>query len=87
MTLIRVQSNRERQQHESYSSLLKATADLNAKNKRLREALNFYADPDTYFAISFLSDPPCGDFMEDGEEIDGRWRPGKKARDALKEMV
>lgn len=50
---------------------------------RLREALGFYADPDTYFAIGFSADPPCGGFIEDLEEIDGVQRPGRRARVAL----
>ena len=57
---------------------------------RMREALEFYADPDTYFAISFLTDPPCGAFADDFDEDHGapeytrRPMPGKKARKALK---
>lgn len=59
------------------------------------EALVFYADPDTYVAIGFFSDPPCGEFAADGayftlegercdEDTPGaRWRPGERARKAL----
>lgn len=58
-----------------------------ADNERLRRALEFYADPDTYFAIGFFPDPPNGDFMEDFEELrDGAAtivKPGKRARKAL----
>ena len=48
-------------------------------------ALRFYADPETYFAIGFLPDPPCGEFWDDFEEIDKvlGWKPGKRARAAL----
>jgi len=58
------------------------------ENARLREALDFYADPDTYFAIGFFPDPPCGDFMDDFSttEYIGEFqvkRPGKRARLAL----
>lgn len=54
----------------------------------LVEALEFYADPDSYFAIGFWSDPPCGPFIEDFEEFDdGRWKPGKLAREALGKIV
>lgn len=61
----------------------------------LIEALEFYADPETYFAISAVGDPPCGDFLRDVAELseeDQEWwddyRPGggyygKKAREAL----
>lgn len=47
-------------------------------------ALEFYADPMTYFAISFLPDRPCGDFVKDFQKIEGRHRPGKRARKALR---
>lgn len=47
------------------------------------EALSFYADPETYFAIGFFPDQPCGAFIDDFEEIDGVERPGKQARAAL----
>ena len=61
---------------------------IDAENQRLREALAFYADPDTYFAIAFWPDPPCGDFIEDFSEDHGdpfynRAMPGRTARDAL----
>ena len=57
------------------------------KIDKLVNALLFYADPDTYFAIGFLPDPPCGDFMDDFEEIDGIVRPGKRARMVLKSIL
>lgn len=54
----------------------------------LKEALEFYADPTTYFAIGFWPDPPCGEFAEDFSEDHGSdeapgFRPGKRAREAL----
>ncbi len=54
---------------------------------RMIQALTFYADPETYFAIGFMGDPPHGPFLEDFEEIDGAHRPGKKARAALDETA
>ena len=55
--------------------------------RKLRKALEFYADPKTYFAIGFFPDPPCGEFMRDfsnvGTKTDEDWRPGKRARKAL----
>jgi hypothetical protein len=51
--------------------------------KRLIKALEFYADPKTYFAIGFFPDRPCGDFMEDFDETEFGWKPGKRARAAL----
>ncbi len=50
-----------------------------------REVLEFYGDPDIYIAIAFLSDPPCGEFMDDFDEQENaagnvRPMPGKRAR-------
>lgn len=48
-----------------------------------REALEFYADPGTYFAVAMLGDPPCGPFMDEAEwsETDDLgWKPGNRAR-------
>lgn len=70
---------------------------MNDKEKisKLAEALFFYADPDTYFAIGFFPDPPCGGFMEDfsndfgdqyGVDRDYNHVPGKFARKVLKEV-
>ena len=50
----------------------------------LLDAIHFYADPETYFAISLIPDPPCGDFIEDFSETpELGMKPGKKAREAL----
>lgn len=59
----------------------------------LREALSFYADPESYFAIALWTDPPCGEFADDLDEsykdmpefetnMEGE-RPGARARKAL----
>ena len=50
------------------------------------DALTFYGDPDTYWAIGFVCDRPCGDLRKDFEIIDGRARPGKRARRALSKL-
>jgi len=61
------------------------------KIQKLKDALYFYANPDTYFAIAFLRDHPCGAFMEDFcdkhemKEYD-RPMPGKLARQTLLEV-
>jgi hypothetical protein len=47
----------------------------------LIKALIFYADPDTYFAIGFFPDPPCGEFIND---FDKTKKPGALARKVLK---
>ena len=56
-----------------------------ARVAELEAALQFYADPETYVAIAFWPDPPCGAFMEDFSHVDDDWgdRPGKRARAAL----
>ena len=62
---------------------------LKKENVKLRKTLKFYANPDTYHAIGFLLDPPCGDFAKDFSHDHGgsfyeRAMPGKKARRALR---
>ena len=57
---------------------------------KLAEALYFYADPGNYFAIAFIPDRPCGEFMDDFSSDDGfseykRTMPGKLARQVLQE--
>lgn len=59
--------------------------------KALILALEFYADPETYHAIGFFPDRPCGDFMEDfsedhGDDFYDRPMPGKRARDVLSKI-
>lgn len=50
----------------------------------MRRALEFYADPDTYFAVAVIGDPPCGEFVDDfGPDNEGIERPGLRARAAL----
>ena len=56
---------------------------MNDVNREIVEALAFYADPETYFAVGFFPDPPCGDFMEDFSETHLGMKPGKRAREAL----
>lgn len=63
-------------------------ADERAKMQPLIEALEFYADPATYHALSVWADPPCGDFVNDysedhGDDFYDRPMPGKTAREAL----
>ena len=53
----------------------------------LVDALDYYADPETYFAILFLSDPPCGDFMNDFDQTSLGWKPGAKARSVINLIV
>lgn len=72
---------------------LEAAAECDAlreENRRLREALEFYADPETYHAIMILADRPCGDFADDFSQDEitedlgyERPMPGKYAREVL----
>lgn len=57
-----------------------------AERDALREALEFYADPDTYFAIAIVvADLPSGPFIDDFDDAHdpGYPKPGKRARAAL----
>ena len=42
---------------------------LEREAKCLHEALQFYANPGTYFATRVIVDPPCGDFCNDYSKI------------------
>lgn len=59
--------------------------DSRAGVEQMEAALEFYADPDTYCAIGFFPDRPCGEFMDDfsDEHDPGYPKPGKRARAAL----
>lgn len=54
------------------------------------EALQVYADPETYHAIAFMADRPAGEFADDFSKVPGsgydRPMPGKRARKALLQM-
>ena len=60
---------------------------------QLSDALEFYANPESYHAVAFMVDPPCGEFGEDfdaagfDEYTDipyNRDMPGKRARFTLR---
>lgn len=61
--------------------------------EKVLSALAFYGDPDSYFAIGFFPDPPCGEFMKDFSEHGdpnyqpGDRRPGRRAREAIAAWV
>lgn len=43
--------------------------------------VEFYGDSDTWFAVSLLPDPPCGDIVKDiRKDYEGTYRPGGRAR-------
>ena len=75
---------REMAEEKARAATKRAEA-VEAEVARLREALEFYADPGNYFAVMIMGDPPCGAFADDvsdtGEEYG--WRHGKRARQAL----
>jgi hypothetical protein len=51
----------------------------------IAKTLCFYADPQTYFAIGILPDPPCGEFIHDCDDTGELGvKPGKRAREAIK---
>jgi len=69
-----------------------AQAKLEREVRRLREALVMYAKPESYHAIGFLPDRPCGEFIDDFSEDHGdpfydRPMPGARARAALQETT
>ncbi len=56
------------------------------------KALQMYGHPDSYYAISFLFDPPCGEFRDDFARVDKgfgyeRKMPGKLARRTLNKIA
>lgn len=62
--------------------------DMVQENAKLREALEYYADPETYHACMFLFDRPAGKFEEDfssdhGNQDYDRPMPGAIARHIL----
>jgi hypothetical protein len=56
---------------------------LAARVRELEEALEFYADPASYFGIAFFADPPCGAFALDVDDTEFGPKPGAKARAVL----
>jgi hypothetical protein len=62
--------------------------ELERDAEKLATALEFYADPETYFAAAFMFDPPCGEFNTDFayDSEFGRPMPGKRARQTLKDL-
>ena len=59
-------SNNERQR--VINVLLDDVVTQKKKNSYLTTTLEFYADPDTYFAIMFVSDRPSEAFMKEVTE-------------------
>lgn len=71
-------------------TLIAAQKESDQRNQialALVETLEFYADPDTYFAVSFVPDPPCGAIMRDfSESEDYGKKPGKRARETIERL-
>lgn len=79
---------------ELENQLADAMNDLHRTEAALRtavEALGFYADPESYFAVAIAGDPPCGDFAYDFDEQHSRPdmgpRHGKLARETLRSLI
>jgi hypothetical protein len=77
-------------QSERIAELEQQLSQEMLKSAKLREALEFYADPNSYFAILMWPDRPCGEFMDDISDADSwsdfpfnREMHGKRARAAL----
>lgn len=67
---------------------LRASLSLARREREMREALEFYADPEVYHGCAFMFDRPTGGFDEDFSDDHGhggydREMPGKRARAAL----
>ena len=58
---------------------------LQSLTVELVNALAFYAYPETYFGIGFISDPPSGEFMDDFDDTDMGEKPGRLARKTIKD--
>lgn len=83
---------------DEYGDLLRQNSRLREEKKaaesravqaeeKLRLALaviEFYGNPETYFAIGFIPDRPCGAFIDDFEDTHLGSKPGKFAREKLK---
>lgn len=53
---------------------------------QLIECLAFYARPETYFAMGWFPDPPCGELITDFSETELGEKPGKRARALLTKL-
>jgi hypothetical protein len=69
-------------------------ATILAAALQLLEAVDFYANPDTYHAVMAIGDSPCGEFIRDvapltahdlyvGYRGDGDSYYGRRAREAM----
>jgi hypothetical protein len=63
---------------------MQTVENLHKEVAELRDVLKFYANPETYFAIGFFPDRPCGEFIDDFSETELDMKPGKRARAALR---
>jgi hypothetical protein len=72
---------------EGLPRLAAERAELQRRVYELEDALAFYADPESYFAIAFWFDPPCGGFRDDFSDVENEFferpMPGALARETL----
>jgi hypothetical protein len=77
---------------DTLQSLRAERDEANRRSKELLSVLAFYANPETYYAIGFIPDRPCGEFETDfdseyeHEDMQGP-RPGARGRKAIKGLV
>ena len=81
--------NERKQEQKDRDYCQRENESLHLRVQELEEALEFYADPETYFAIAFFPDSPAGEFIEDFGDDHGHYHfdrpmPGKLARKLLK---
>jgi hypothetical protein len=69
----------------AYDEAVAENAILRERVRHYKDVLEFYADPESYLAIGFFPDPPCGDFITDWTDTGPLYgfRPGGRARAAL----
>jgi hypothetical protein len=73
--------------NEKLKRLQKENRKLNMIGSKLIRCLDFYANPETYFAVAFIHDPPSGDFMNDFSKTNLGYKPGKRARKVLDKIM
>ena len=79
---------------ERIEKLTAKVLELEGKVEHRVAALDFYADPQTYWNCSFSAEPPFGKFVSDIEIVGGNnyrgfslnGHPGKLARETIKAL-
>lgn len=85
---ISIKDDREimRKDHKKHVEREKDLKEANENIQKAVDTIQFYAEPGTYFAISFMDDKPSGEFMDDFSDTpELGMKPGKMARQFLKD--